>query len=186
MNIRVESLSIQDVKSIRTRRFADARGYFAETWVRDDFAAAGIGHEFIQDNESRSAVAGTVRGLHFQVPPFAQAKLVRVVRGKVLDVVVDLRRSSGSYGRHLAIELSETAGDQLLVPRGFAHGFCTLEPDTVVFYKVDGAYSAGHERGVFWADPALAIAWPVSQARAIVSEKDRELPRFGDLPVYFE
>ena len=185
MKIRVEPLSIRDVKLVRARRFADARGYFAETWVRDDFAAAGIEHDFVQDNESRSAASGTVRGLHFQIAPFAQTKLVRVLRGKVLDVVVDLRRSSESYGRHLAIELSET-GDQLLVPRGFAHGFCTLERDTVVFYKVDAAYSAGHERGVFWADPALAIAWPVAEAGAIVSDKDRRLPRFRDLPVYFD
>ncbi len=186
MKLSIESLSIADIKLVRAPRMADARGYFAETYVRDDFAAAGIAHDFVQDNESTSKLAGTIRGLHFQVPPFAQTKLVRVPRGKILDVVVDLRRSSSSYGRHLAIELSAMTGDQLLVPAGFAHGFCTLEPDTTVFYKVDNVYSAGHDRGVNWADPALAIAWPVTPAQAVVSEKDRALPRLGDLPVYFE
>jgi dTDP-4-dehydrorhamnose 3,5-epimerase len=186
MKITVQRLPIQDVKLVRAGRISDARGYFAETYVRDDFAAAGIDYAFIQDNESTSKAAGTVRGLHFQVPPFAQTKLVRVLRGRILDVVVDLRRSSPSYGRHLAIELDEAAGDQLLVPAGFAHGFCTLEPDTTVFYKVDSVYSAAHDRGVYWADPALAVAWPVTAAEAVVSEKDRELPRLDDLPVYFE
>jgi dTDP-4-dehydrorhamnose 3,5-epimerase len=186
MKLSIESLSIADIKLVRAPRVADARGYFAETYVRNDMAAAGITHDFVQDNESTSKLAGTIRGLHFQVPPFAQTKLVRVPRGKILDVVVDLRRSSSSYGRHLAIELSAMTGDQLLVPAGFAHGFCTLEPDTTVFYKVDNVYSAGHERGVHWADPALAIAWPVTPAQAVVSEKDRALPRLGDLPVYFE
>ena len=186
MKLSVESLSIADVKLVRAPRIADARGYFAETYVRDDFAAAGITHDFVQDNESTSKLAGTIRGLHFQARPFAQTKLVRVLRGRIFDVVVDLRRSSSSYGRHLAIELSATAGEQLLVPAGFAHGFCTLEPDTTVFYKVDKVYSAGHDRGVHWADPALAIAWPVTPVQAIVSEKDKALPRFGDLSVYFE
>jgi dTDP-4-dehydrorhamnose 3,5-epimerase len=180
------SLPLDGIKLIRSTCVSDARGYFAETYVRPDFAAAGIDHEFIQDNQSSSIVAGTIRGLHFQVPPFAQTKLVRVLRGRILDVVVDLRRSSSTYGKHLAIELSEAARDQLLVPAGFGHGICTLEPDSVVFYKVDRVYSANHDRGVHWADVSLAIDWPIATTEAVVSEKDQGLPPFRDLPAYFE
>src|SRR5262245_50146788 len=186
MKLRFEPLSIADVKLVRAQLIADARGHVVLTYAREAVAAAAITQDFVQDNESTSKLAGPIRGLHFQARPFAQTKLVRVLRGRIFDVAVDLRRSSSSYGRHLAIELSATAGEQLLVPAGFAHGFCTLEPDTTVFYKVDKVYSAGHDRGVHWADPALAIAWPVTPAQAIVSEKDRALPRLGDLPVYFE
>jgi dTDP-4-dehydrorhamnose 3,5-epimerase len=186
MKLNVELLSLPDVKLLRSTRISDFRGYFAETYVRRDFAAAGIEHEFIQDNESMSRAAGTVRGLHFQVPPFTQAKLVRVLRGRILDVAVDLRRSSPTYGKHLAIELSEATGDQLLVPAGFAHGFCTLEPDSVVFYKVDNVYSADHDRGVHWADASLGIKWPIAAAEAILSERDLGLPDFRDLPTYFD
>jgi dTDP-4-dehydrorhamnose 3,5-epimerase len=186
MKLTVELLSLQDVKLLKSTRISDSRGYFAETYVRRDFAAAGIGHEFIQDNESRSQAAGTVRGLHFQVPPFAQTKLVRVLRGRIFDVAVDLRRSSATYGKHLTIELSEATGDQLLVPAGFAHGYCTLEPNSVVFYKVDNVYSADHDRGVHWADASLGIKWPVAASEAIVSERDRGFPDFRDLPAYFD
>jgi dTDP-4-dehydrorhamnose 3,5-epimerase len=186
LKINVFSLSLHGVKLIRSARMSDARGYFAETYVRRDFVAAGIEHEFIQDNESRSRTAGTIRGLHFQVPPFAQTKLVRVLRGRILDVVVDLRRSSQTYGKHLAVELGETTGNQLLVPTGFAHGFCTLVPDSIVFYKVDKVYSANHDRGVHWADVRLAIKWPIAAAEAVVSERDRGLPQFCDLPAYFD
>lgn len=186
MSLEVRSLAIDGVKLVRPTRISDARGYFAATYVRSDFTAAGIDHEFIQDNESRSNAAGTVRGLHFQIQPFAQTKLVRVLRGRILDVVVDLRRSSASYGKHLAIELSEAAGEQLLVPTGFAHGFCTLEPDSIVFYKVDNVYSAEHDRGVYWADASLGIAWPIAAADAVVSEKDRRLPQLRELPAYFD
>ena len=186
MKLNVESLSLPDVKLLRSTRISDSRGYFAETYVRRDYAAAGMEHEFIRDNESMSRAAGTVRGLHFQVPPFTQTKLVRVLRGRVLDVVVDLRRSSPTYGKHLTIELSEATGDQLLIPAGFAHGFCTLEPDSVVFYKVDKVYSADHDRGVHWADASLGISWPIAAVEAVVSERDRGLPQFRDLPVYFD
>jgi dTDP-4-dehydrorhamnose 3,5-epimerase len=186
MNLEIHLLPIEGIKLIRSMRISDARGYFAATYVRSDFAAAGIDHAFVQDNESRSRAAGTIRGLHFQIRPFAQTKLVRVLRGRILDVVVDLRRSSPSYGKHLAIELSEAAGEQLLVPAGFAHGFCTLEPDSIVFYKVDNVYSAEHDRGVYWADAGLGIAWPVAAADAVVSEKDRGLPQFRELPAYFD
>lgn len=186
MNLEIQPFPIDGIKLIRPRRIADARGYFAATYVRSEFVAAGIDHEFVQDNESRSRATGTIRGLHFQIRPFAQTKLVRVLRGRILDVVVDLRRPSASYGKHLAIELSEAAGEQLLVPAGFAHGFCTLEPETMVLYKVDNVYSAEHDRGVYWADASLGIEWPVAAADAVVSERDRGLPKFRELPAYFD
>lgn len=186
MKLDVIPQSLSGVMMIRSKRYPDPRGYFAETYVRRDFALAGIGQEFIQDNQSGSSARGTVRGLHFQIPPFAQAKLVRVLRGRILDVVVDLRRSSPSYGRHLSIELGADTGDNLYVPKGFAHGFCTLVADTEVLYKVDAVYSAEHDRGVNWADPALGIAWPVSQADAVLSAKDAALPTLRDLPNYLD
>ncbi len=186
MQLNITPLPIADVKLIMTSRMADARGYFCEAYARSDFAAHGLDHDFVQDNESSSSRVGTVRGLHFQKPPFAQAKLVRVLRGKVLDVVVDLRRSSPSFGRHLSIELSEVSGEQLLVPAGFAHGFCTLEPNTVVLYKVDATYSPAHDHGINWADPALAINWPVTLEDATLSDKDRKLPMLRDLAPVFD
>ena len=186
MKLDVSPLSIPAVKLIRTTRFSDQRGYFAETYVHRDFAAAGLINDFIQDNQSASIAKGTVRGLHFQTSPFAQAKLIRVLRGKILDVAVDLRRSSSSYGKHIAVELDAKAGDQLLVPAGFAHGFCTLEDHTEVFYKVDAVYSPAHDCGVNWADPALAIHWPVMERQAILSDKDRTWPPLNALPAYFE
>jgi dTDP-4-dehydrorhamnose 3,5-epimerase len=182
----VRCLAIPDVKLVRTPRFSDARGYFCETFQRADFAAQGIDHDFFQDNQSSSDRSGTVRGLHFQRPPFAQTKLVRVLRGRILDVAVDLRRSSPSFGSHVAAVLSGEVNEQLLVPAGFAHGFCTLEPDTVVFYKVDQVYSAAHDAGVNWADSKLGIEWPVATAEAILSDKDRVLPMLADLAPVFE
>jgi dTDP-4-dehydrorhamnose 3,5-epimerase len=186
MKVEVKELAISGVKLIGTKRFGDSRGYFAETYSRRDFAAAEIGHDFVQDNESFSAPKGTIRGMHVQTPPYAQTKLVRVLQGRILDVVVDIRRSSPSYGRHVAVELSADAGEQLLVPVGFAHGFCTLVPDCVVFYKVDNVYSAEHDRGIRWSDPELGIDWPVPEIAAILSDKDRVLPRMRDIPTYFD
>ena len=186
MHLDVHSLPIAGVKLIKTSRMTDARGYFCETYARSDFIAHGLDPEFVQDNQSNSNRAGTVRGLHFQLPPFAQAKLVRVLHGRIIDVVVDLRRSSQSYGKHLAIELSDVGGEQLLVPVGFAHGFCTLEPQTVVFYKVSAAYSSAHDRGIYWADPQLAIKWPVTVKEAILSDKDQKLPMLCDLSSAFD
>jgi dTDP-4-dehydrorhamnose 3,5-epimerase len=186
MQLNVDSLAIPDVKLVRTPRFSDARGYFCETFQRADFAAQGLDIDFLQDNQSSSDRRGTVRGLHFQRPPFAQAKLVRVLRGRILDVAVDLRRSSPSFGKHIAVELDSEANEQLFIPVGFAHGFCTLEPDTVVFYKVDQVYSAAHDGGVNWADSRLGIEWPAASAEAILSEKDRGLPMLADLPLVFE
>ena len=186
MQLDVHCLAIPDVKLIRTPRFSDTRGYFCETFQRADFAAQGLDYDFLQDNQSSSDRPGTVRGLHFQRPPFTQTKLVRVLRGSILDVAVDLRRSSSSFGRYVAIELSSERNEQLLVPAGFAHGFCTVEPDTVVFYKVDQVYSAAHDCGVNWADSRLGIEWPVDSAEANLSEKDRGLPMFADLAPVFE
>jgi len=186
MKLDIRPLTHPDVKLIRAARLADPRGTFAETYVRRDFAAAGIAHEFVQDNESLSRAPGTVRGLHFQIPPFAQAKLIRVLTGRIFDACVDLRRSSPRYGQHATVELSAETGDQLFVPAGFAHGFCTLEPDTTVLYKVDAVYSAEHERGVAWSDPDLAIPWPVGTDAAILSAKDAALPPLRDMPAYFD
>jgi dTDP-4-dehydrorhamnose 3,5-epimerase len=186
MKLNVRALALAEIKLISTSRFSDRRGDFAETYVRNDFAAAGIPQEFVQDNLSRSHASGTVRGLHFQIPPLAQAKLVRVLRGRIFDVCVDLRRSSPRYGRHVAVELAADAGDQLFVPAGFAHGFCTLEPETEVFYKVDAVYSAEHERGLGWSDPVLAIPWPVAKGKVILSDRDSAQPWLQDLPIYFE
>lgn len=186
MKIDIRPLALPGVLLIRATRMTDVRGYFLETYTRRDFAAAGISNEFIQDNQSGSVAVGTVRGLHFQAPPAAQAKLVRVLKGRIMDVVVDLRRASASYGRHIAIELNDEAAEQLFIPAGFAHGFCSLAPDTDVFYKVDADYSPEHERGLYWADPGLGIRWPVAETAAILSDKDKRLPVLSDLPAYFE
>ncbi len=178
-------LDIPDVVEIRPRRFEDARGWFAETFKRSAFEAEGLVAEFPQDNRSLSRKPGTVRGLHFQLPPFAQAKLVSVARGAILDVAVDIRRGSPSFGRHVAVTLSAKNGTLLYVPEGFAHGFCTIEPDTEVIYKVSRPYSAAHERAVFWADPALGVDWPVDRGGALVSEKDVAAPMLSSAPELF-
>ncbi|MCK8787204.1 dTDP-4-dehydrorhamnose 3,5-epimerase [Roseomonas sp. NAR14] len=170
---------------IGVRRFGDARGFFSETYSRRDFAAIGVEAEFVQDNHSLSAPVGTVRGLHFQVPPYAQAKLVRVLRGAVLDVAVDLRHGSPTFGHHITAELSAANGLQLYVPVGFAHGFCTLLPDTEVAYKVSEVYAPDCDRGLAWDDPALGIEWPVAREAAVLSDKDRRQPRLADLPPLF-
>jgi dTDP-4-dehydrorhamnose 3,5-epimerase len=174
--------AIQAVKLLRPRIFADQRGWFAEVFNRDAFAAAGLSYDFVQDNQSYSARVGTLRGLHWQDEPHAQAKLVRVVRGAVLDVAVDLRRGSSTFGRHVAVDLSAENRLQLLVPKGFAHGFLTLEPDTEVLYKVDAAYAPAAERGLHYADPDLAIAWPDLPGVRLVSARDRALPLLRELP----
>jgi dTDP-4-dehydrorhamnose 3,5-epimerase len=176
MKLQVQPLSLPGVMLVHGARFKDQRGYFAETYARPDFVAVGLDNEFIQDNQSLSTTAGTIRGLHFQKPPFEQAKLVRVLRGRIFDVVVDIRRRSPSFGQHVSVELSAESGKQLFVPAGFAHGFCTLVPDTEDFYKVDAAYSATHDAGVNWADPEIGIRWPVAGEDAIHSDKDRQLP----------
>jgi dTDP-4-dehydrorhamnose 3,5-epimerase len=176
--------TIPDVLVLKSRRFGDARGYFTETYSQRTLEAHGIAHNFVQDNISLSATPGTVRGLHFQIAPSPQTKLVSVLRGAVLDVAVDIRRGSPTYGQHVAVELSAENGLQILVPRGFAHGLCTLQPDTMVMYKVDSFYDQPREFGLQWNDPTLAIAWP-DFAGSNVSDKDKVNPPLADLPGYF-
>jgi dTDP-4-dehydrorhamnose 3,5-epimerase len=180
-NLTAKRLAIGDLVLIVPHRFGDGRGYFVETYNARAFAEIGITATFVQDNQSLSALPGTVRGLHFQVPPHSQAKLVRVLRGSVMDVVVDIRRGSPSYGRWCSVMLTAAGGEQLFIPRGFAHGLCTLEADTEVAYKVDGYYAPECDTGILWNDPEIGIAWPVDPAAAVLSPKDRELPPFRDL-----
>lgn len=177
--------AIPDVKLLTARRFEDARGFFCEVYHRRRFAEAGIAVEFVQDNCSVSRPRGVVRGLHYQIPPAAQAKLIWVVRGAIFDVVVDLRRSSPTFGQHLAIVLGAEDAKQLFVPEGFAHGFATLETDTEVHYKTSSYYSPEHERGLLWNDPALGIAWPIRPEEATASEKDTHLPPLALQPDLF-
>jgi dTDP-4-dehydrorhamnose 3,5-epimerase len=171
---------------IRARPIQDARGCFSEIYKKRTLAEHGILDDFVQDNCSLSIEPGTVRGLHFQVPPLAQAKLVMVFSGRIFDVAVDCRRGSPTYGRHVSVELSREDWNQLFVPVGFAHGFCTMEPNTTVVYKVSSPYASEFDSGTLWNDPDLGIAWPVSGDKAVLSDKDRKLVRFRDLPPVFE
>lgn len=180
--IAIERLELPGVFLIRPRRFSDPRGYFIETYSRREFRRAGIAASFVQDNESYSAKAGTIRGIHYQIQPYAQDKLVRVQRGAVLDVVVDLRIDLPSFGEHATVRLDAQSATAILVPTGFGHAMCTLEDDTIVLYKVSAAYSPAHERGIAWNDPLLAIDWPVAAAAAIVSDRDRNLPLLENVP----
>ena len=177
--------SLPAVKIVTPRRHGDERGFFSEVWRADAWRQAGINVEFVQDNHSLSRVKGTVRGLHFQTGASAQAKLVRCTRGSILDVVVDIRHGSPSFGRHSAVVLSAENWQQVYVPVGFAHGFCTLEPDTEVIYKVSAYYDTAADRGLLWDDPELGIAWPVMADQALLSAKDRVQPRLTELPSYF-
>lgn len=165
---------------VQTRRFEDARGFFCETYNARAFAQAGIPSVFVQDNHSLSREKGTVRGLHFQRPPHAQEKLIRVAKGRILDVAVDIRKGSPTYGAHVAVELNDADGQQLFVPVGFAHGFCTLVADTEVIYKVTDFWTPDCEDGVLWNDPALAIAWP-DFAGIQVAAKDAALTPLSTL-----
>jgi dTDP-4-dehydrorhamnose 3,5-epimerase len=168
------------VKLIRTRRFEDSRGWFVETWNQARWSAQGVAERFVQDNHSLSRPVGTIRGIHFQVPPAAQAKLVRCVRGRIKDYAVDLRRGSPTYGTHVSAELSADNGDQLWIPTGFGHGFVTLEPDTEVMYKVTVPYSADAERGIRWNALELAIDWPLPPQGPALSPKDELLGGLAD------
>lgn len=181
----IEPTEIPAVKIITPRRFGDKRGFFSEVFSAKAFAEIEA-KPFVQDNHSWSSEVFTIRGLHFQNPPRAQGKLVRVARGRILDVAVDIRRSSPTYGRHVAVELSAKNWRQLWVPVGFAHGFCTLESDTEVLYKVTDYYSAEHDRGLAFDDPTLGIQWPVTSEIAILSEKDRKHPRLASLNSLFD
>ena len=182
----VEPTEIPAVRLITPKKFADARGFFSETYSRAKLAAAGIALEFVQDNHSLSTQAGVIRGLHYQTPPFAQDKLVRVIRGSIVDVAVDLRRSSPTFGRHVCMTLSADNWQQALIPVGFAHGFCTLEPDTEVMYKVTADYAPQSERGILWNDPALGIAWPQAAASPVVSDKDLKNPVWAEVRDFFD
>lgn len=168
------------LRLIRTKRLGDERGWFAETYNARTFAQQGIETPFVQDNHSFSRSAGVLRGLHFQAPPHAQAKLVRCVRGAIFDVAVDLRVGSPTFGEWAAAELSADNGDQFLIPIGFGHGFVTLQPDTEVVYKLSDFYAPEHESGIVWNDPEIAIPWPIAGA-PILSPKDHTLPRLAEL-----
>ncbi|MCW8280578.1 MULTISPECIES: dTDP-4-dehydrorhamnose 3,5-epimerase [Agrobacterium] len=182
--MRLEALTIPGLKKITPARFGDSRGYFSEVFKREWFRENIADVEFVQDNESLSAQAGTVRGLHFQTAPFAQGKLVRCIRGRLLDVAVDIRMGSPTFGQWAAVELSPENGEQLWVPAGFAHGFMTLVDDTVISYKVTAPYSAANDRGVKWDDPAIGINWPKLEGY-VLSEKDGKQPLLSELPEYF-
>jgi dTDP-4-dehydrorhamnose 3,5-epimerase len=184
--MQILATGLPEVRIVVPRRFEDARGFFSEVWNSRALAASGIVAEFVQDNHALNRRRGTVRGLHYQVPPYAQGKLLRVARGAVFDVAVDVRRGSPRFGRHVAVRLSSENWHQLWLPPGFAHGYCTLEADTEVQYKATDYYSPRHERGIAWDDPALAIDWPFDRAAMLVSERDRLLPRLAGQPDLFE
>lgn len=162
-------------------RHGDDRGFFAETYHQERYQSGGIRPVLVQDNHSRSRQKGTIRGLHFQKPPRAQAKLVSCVRGRILDVAVDIRTGSPSFGRHFSIELSPSNGRQLYVPAGFAHGFCTLEDETEILYKVSDYYAPECDAGLAFDDPDLAIEWPIFENGWVLSERDRRFPKLSDL-----
>lgn len=183
--MQVTALAIPEVLLLTPRKLEDARGFFSETWNRQTLAGLGIAADFVQDNCSLSRQQGVVRGLHFQTPPHPQGKLIRVIRGAIFDVAVDLRRASPAYGKFVSAVLSANNWQQLWVPVGFAHGFCTIEPDTEVAYKTTGYYAPECDKGLAWDDPALAIPWPVDPSAAILADKDRRHPRLADLPDYF-
>jgi dTDP-4-dehydrorhamnose 3,5-epimerase len=177
----IKTTKVPGVLVLKPRRFADVRGYFVETYNAQLFRQSGILVHFVQDNESFSLRKGTIRGLHFQLPPAVQVKLIRVLRGSIFDVAVDLRLESPTYGQWVTEQISAESGEQIFVPRGFGHGFCTLEPNTEVAYKVDSYYAPELESGVIWNDSTLNIPWPVDMNEAILSEKDRKLGTFKDL-----
>lgn len=178
--------SIPEVVVVEPKRHGDARGFFSEVFRDDSFERAGIAARFVQDNHSYSQPAGVLRGLHFQTDPSAQGKLVRVIRGSIKDVAVDIRQGSPTYGKHVAEVLSAENWRQLWVPPGFAHGFVTLEPDTEVIYKVTSYYDPAADKGLAFDDPALGIDWGVPHDSLTLSDKDRRHPKLADLPAYFK
>ena len=179
--ITITETALPGVLEITPRRFADSRGHFSESWNRARLAEHGIDLDFVQDNHSHSAQAHTVRGLHYQAPPFAQDKLVRVLRGRILDVAVDIRPGSPHFKRWVAVELTAEAGNQLLVPVGFLHGFVTLEPETDVAYKVTAPYAPEADGAVRFDDPDLGVDWGIDPESAVLSDKDAAAPGFADL-----
>ena len=183
--MQVEPTAIPAVKIVSPKKHGDARGFFSEVYSKAEWDKAGLDFTFVQDNHSFSAAVGTLRGLHFQLPPFGQDKLLRVTRGRILDVAVDVRRSSPTFGQWVAEELSAENWRQLLVPIGFAHGFVTLEPDTEVLYKTSAPYSPDHDRGIVWDDPEVGVKWPLPAGGPTLSEKDKVWPRLKDAPDLF-
>jgi dTDP-4-dehydrorhamnose 3,5-epimerase len=183
--MRVETTAIEGVLKIIPAKLGDERGFFSEVFRRDLLEGAGVADDWIQDNHAFSAARGVVRGLHFQAPPFAQAKLIRVLRGAIYDVAVDIRSGSPTFGRHVAAELSAANWAQLYVPAGFAHGYCTLSDDTEVMYKVSAPYNKQSEGGVLWSDPEMGIGWPVANDHATCNERDRTWPVLRDFETPF-
>ena len=176
----LEALEIPDVKLLVPKRFRDDRGFFSETYNQATLCELGIDREFVQDNHSLSRDIGVVRGLHYQCPPHAQDKLIRVVRGRILDVAVDIRKASPTFGRWVSAEISANDWNQIYIPKGFAHGFMTLEPDTEVIYKVSSAYAPDAERTIMWNDPDLGIIWPIGAGDVTFSAKDANGMHFTD------
>tara|TARA_Y100000588_G_scaffold395043_1_gene519345 strand:- start:1292 stop:1855 length:564 start_codon:yes stop_codon:yes gene_type:complete len=184
--VKIETTAIEDVKIILPGKFGDHRGFFSETYNFEKFLSNGLTLNFCQDNHSMSQKAGTIRGLHFQVMPFAQDKLLRVTRGSIYDVAVDIRHGSPTYGKWVGYTISAELWNQILIPIGFAHGFCTLDEDTEVQYKVTAPYAPECERGIAWNDGDLAIDWPLNGNSPTLSDKDKTYPYLVDLPEYFE
>jgi dTDP-4-dehydrorhamnose 3,5-epimerase len=181
----IERLNIPEVLLITPPKFGDSRGFFSETWSSAKLALHGFAENFVQDNQSLSTQAGTIRGLHCQIAPSVQGKLVRVIAGAIWDVAVDIRHGSPTYGQFAAATLSAENWQQLWIPGGFLHGFCTLEPNTQVIYKVTADYDRGAERAVIWNDPDLALPWPVAPELALLSDKDKILPRLAECEPWF-
>ena len=184
--MKVVETEINDVKMLRPIRHCDQRGFFSEVFKECELRQNGIDVHFVQDNHSLSTNKWVIRGLHFQIPPFAQAKLLRVAAGSIFDVTVDIRWGSPSFGHHVAVVVSAGEWNQIFIPEGFAHGYCALEPNTEVIYKVNRYYSTEHDRGLLWNDPALGILWPLRLGEAVLSDRDRSHPVLADLPRYFE
>jgi dTDP-4-dehydrorhamnose 3,5-epimerase len=185
--MRFVATDLPEVIEITPVRHGDDRGWFSEIYRTEEFSAAtGFDEGFVQDNESFSAEPGTLRGIHYQVAPFVQVKLVRVVSGAVLDVAIDLRRGSPTFGHHVAVTLAASVGNQLLIPSGFGHALCTLEPNTHVEYKVSSPYAPSSERSVRWNDPALGIGWPSDVGEPVLSPRDAVAPLLADQPDIFE
>ena len=183
--VEIRPTALAGVLEIRPARISDDRGFFSEVWSDEAFAGACIDLRFVQDNHSLSRDAGVLRGLHFQVPPFAQDKLVRVSRGAVFDVAVDIRHASPTFGQWVGMRLSAAEWNQMLIPGGFAHGFLALEPDSEVQYKVSAPYSREHDRAIRFDDPAIGIDWPIDRAALILSDKDRAAPLLADVDTGF-
>ena len=183
--VEVRRLELDGLLEIRPKRFSDERGFFSEVWREDQMAAAGVDARFVQDNHSFSVARGVLRGLHFQLPPVGQDKLVRVPRGAIFDVAVDIRSGSPTFGKWAGLVISAVEWNQLYVPQGFAHGFVTLEENTEVIYKVSAPYSPEHERAVRFDDPAIGVAWPVEASALVLSDKDRSAPPLAEVETGF-